>query len=138
MSDQTAADSTSREHVIPAGPRAMRRERWIDLPSDGDYAGFKFRVWVNHPTQLMIDVMGDKTEGETDTDVEARRTRALGRMILEHNGWRDEDDKPYPPANEPDRFWAAIPTELAASMMALIRAEVGKLPNSLAPQTRRR
>lgn len=107
------------------GPQVKRREAWVELP--GDYAGFKFRLWVNAPTRIWNDL--DSTD---DKVVLA----ALEQLILEHNGWRDFDGEPYPPAIE-SAFWEAIPTELAACMIVASQGEIQKLPNSIAPQRRR-
>lgn len=118
MSDMSAA--------MPAAPRIPRREAWVDLPDA--YAGFRARVWVNAPQRLWNDVAsGD----------EARAKSALGQIVLEHNGWLDFDGLPYPPATDPQALWDAVPTELAAVVMAAAQLEMARLPNSMAPQKRR-
>ena len=55
---------------------------------------------------------------------------ALGQIVLEHNGWCDEDGVPYPPPGE-RAFWDAIPTELASVVIVLVQREAQRLPNSL-------
>jgi hypothetical protein len=120
-----------REHAEPVaeiaavGPQIKRRETWVELP--GDYAGFKFRLWVNAPARIWNDL---------NSDTEEAALAALQQLILEHNGWRDFDGEPYPPANE-SAFWEAIPTELAACILVASQSEMQKLPNSIAPQRRR-
>lgn len=106
------------------GPQIKRRETWVDLPDE--YEGFRIKVWVNAPTALWRQ-MGEGEEQET--------REAASRLVLEHNGWLDFDGEPYPPIG-PD-FWEAIPTELAATMIAAANAEMMKLPNSLTPTRRR-
>ncbi len=109
----------------PAGPRIPRREAWIDLPSE--YPGFRLRVWLNAPASAWNDL----TSGD-----EARMQSALVRVVLEHNGWVDFDDVPYPPASDAT-LWDLLPTELIAVMITAVQNEMQKLPNSMRPQRRR-
>lgn len=110
-------------------PRVQRREKWIELP--GDYAGFQFKVWVNAPTKLWTEI------GKlADSEAQHEPMTALKKIVLEHNGWLDFDGNPYPPATE-TAFWEEIPTELAGCVIIATQAEMGKLPNSLAPKRRR-
>jgi hypothetical protein len=102
-----------------------RREAWVELPTE--YEGFKFRVWLNAPSRLWTELTGES---------EAASLTALRSLVLEHNGWRDEEGQPYPPASEA-RFWEEIPTELAACVLVATQVEMQKLPNSMAPQRRR-
>lgn len=139
----------------PAGPRAPRRELWLDLPPE--YPGFKVRLWVNYPARYMTvvqnggqpDTLARLRELEDADGAEAAEKRAalqeqalaesramLGQIVLEHNGWCDADGTPYPPPTSPD-FWEDISTELAAAILALLQAETMKLPSSLM-KTRRR
>lgn len=106
------------------GPQIKRRETWVDLPDE--YEGFKIRIWVNAPTTLWRQM------GEGDTE---ETQAAASKLVLEHNGWRDFDGDPYPAVGP--EFWDAIPTELAATMIAAANAEMMKLPNSLTPTRRR-
>ncbi len=106
-------------------PQIKRREAWIKLPDE--YEGFEIRAWINAPIRLWNAVeSGDGSEMQT----------ALTEIVLEHNGWLDFDGKLYPPANT-ESFWDEIPTELAACVLRVVQNEVSKLPNSLAPQSRR-
>lgn len=107
------------------GPQIRRRETWVPLP--GEYEGFEVRVWVNAPTRLWNQL----SEGDEQDALDA-----LQEIVLEHNGWRDFEGEPYPPAGEP-AFWEEIPTELAAVVLAAAQAEIQRLPNSMAPQRRR-
>jgi hypothetical protein len=104
----------------PAGPRLPRREAWADLPEDA-YPGFKVKFWVNYPKRLQAELRsGD----------EQRIDKALRQIVLEHNGWCDEDGKPYPQASA-QAFWETIPDELAATLITLLGEQVGKLAASL-------
>jgi hypothetical protein len=103
-------------------PQVRRREAWVELPEP--YAGFKFRLWLSAPSATWLAVEG------------AGAYEALSQLVLEHNGWRDEDGVVYPPPSEP-AFWTAIPTELAGCVVAASQAEMAKLPNSLMPTRRR-
>jgi hypothetical protein len=123
MNDEERGAETAPQ--LGTGPRVVRREEWVELPKE--YAGFKFRLWVNAPTRLWNDV----TSGD-----EERGRAALAKIVLEHNGWCDFDGAVYPPTTAPE-FWEAIPTELLAVMLVVSQAEMGKLPNSLAPRKRR-
>lgn len=107
------------------GPRIRRREGWVDFPPE--YEGFRVKLWYNFPSKLLDDLRS----GEQDV-TEA----ALRRIVLEHNGWCDEEGKPYPAAGD-EGFWEAIPTEVAAIVLALIQMEATKLPNSLLAARRR-
>lgn len=109
------------------GPQVQRREAWVDLPEE--YAGFKVQVWVNAPTKLFMAL-----RGEDMTEEQLQETAS--KLVLAHNGWRDFDGNEYPPPSE-EAFWVEIPTELAACVFALLQAESFKLPNSLAPKSRR-
>jgi hypothetical protein len=53
--------------------------------------------------------------------------RTLQKIVVEHNGWCDEEGVPSPPANT-DAFWDAIPDELAATLITLLRFEVENWP----------
>ena len=103
----------------PAGPRLTRREVWFDLPDE--YAGFRAKVWVNYPRRLNDDLA---------TGDSGKIVAVLRQIVLEHNDWRDYDGAPFPPASTAE-FWAAIPDELAAAVIILLREQVGKLAASL-------
>lgn len=122
-------------------PRIQRREAWVDLPAE--YAGFRVRIWVNPPSKLWAAIYTPATE-ETDEErkqvaeqvKQNQRMTALKQIVLEHNGWIDYDEVPYPPATT-DEFWDDIPDELAAVLLTVIQREMSKLPNSLIPKKRR-
>jgi hypothetical protein len=100
------------------GPRVKRREEWVELPEP--YAGFRFRLHVNASTRTWMRVAAGGDDAEA----------ALRSLVLEHNGWCDEDGVPYPPASEA-AFWEAIPTELAALVLKASQIEMGRLGEAL-------
>jgi hypothetical protein len=136
------------EPVRPLGPRIPRRELWLELPGEYGQAGMQVKVWVNYPRPVLNKLMSsdDKLTKE-----------ALLQIVLEHNGWTDFEGEPFPAANDPgevctvehpegeacpgmlrDGFWEAIPDELAAAVIVLVRLESGKLATSLIPARRQR
>lgn len=110
------------ENAVKQAPRIRRRETWVPLP--GEYDGFEVRVWVNAPSRLWNQL----TEGDEQDALDA-----LQEIVLEHNGWLDFEGEPYPPASDP-AFWEAIPTELAAVVLAAAQQEIQRLPNSMRPR----
>lgn len=106
-------------------PRIARRDNWVQLPDE--YAGFRFKLWVNAPQRLWNEVASGEQE---------RAKLALAQIVSEHNGWVDFDGQPYPLASDPT-LWDAVPTELAAVVIAAANQEMLRLPNSLAPKKRR-
>lgn len=99
--------------------RLPKITRWIDLP--GEYDGLKIRCWVNSPNRLIAELQS----GEED-----RIKAALCRLIIEHNGWADDDGAPLPPPTE-HGFWSEIPTELAALIIQTFVEAVVARPQSL-------
>ena len=114
----------AEEQII--GPRITRRYSWVELPEE--YAGFKFKLWVNAPTKLWNQL----TEGGDEAEMRA----AIRQLIIEHNSWRNFDGEPFPAANSPE-FWDEIPTELAALIIVSSQAEIEKLPFSVAATRQR-
>jgi hypothetical protein len=110
--------------AVVDGPRVKRRESWVELPEP--YEGFRFRLWTTAPTRVWMRVAAGGDDAEA----------ALRSLILEHNGWADEDGVPYPPPTDPE-LWVAIPTELAAFVLKAAQAEMGKLPSLLGQNGRR-
>ena len=106
-----------------SGPRVHRREVWADLPVEAaeSYPDFRVKLWANFRRSLLDEI----TSGDND-----RVSIALRRIVLEHNGWCDEDGQPYPSASDA-AFWDAIPTELATLIVIVIQREATRLPNSL-------
>jgi hypothetical protein len=106
-----------------SGPRVRRREVWAELPTEAadSYPDFRVKLWANFRRSLLEEI----TSGDND-----RVSVALHQIVLEHNGWCDEDGEPYPPASDA-AFWDAIPTELASLIIIAIQREATRLPNSL-------
>lgn len=132
---------------LRAGPRMPgRRDVTITMPGDYGDAGFRLKVWANYPHRLANDI----SSGDED-----RQSAALSQIVLEHNGWLDEDGEPVPqlrPAKMSARegdddfeaarqafqtFWEAIPQELALAISTSIGLEVSKLMTSVANRRRR-
>lgn len=117
----------------PEGPslRGRRKEKWVIVHAE-DYPGFAIKIWVNHPRYLAQDFR--------HIDATIQKT-ALNKVILEHNGWLDEEDKLIPQPNqelepgEPD-FWDVIPDELAALLFSLITLESSELSFSTVAERR--
>jgi hypothetical protein len=130
MSFQTSEYESPAEHVTNGtmaaaakGPRVRRREVWVDLPPEAadTYPGFQVKLWANFRRSLLDELASGDNE---------RVGQALRQIVLEHNGWCDEDGQAYPPASSQE-FWDAIPTELATIVVVLIRRESQRLPNLL-------
>ena len=108
-----------------AGPCMVRRERWLDLPDQETYPGFRFLFWTNHPNRMWNSVFAGRSEGSAD-DMAA----ALRQIVRRHNGWRDPDGAPFPEASAPE-FYEVISNELAQQiLLALLEWDKGPLPNS--------
>jgi len=119
--------------------RIPRREDWIDLPDEYGEAGMQVRLWLNYPVHLKQDLFGGDDQ---------KTKAALRQIVLEHNGWTDFGGNPYPPCDQAEvpaaddqpavpGFWEAIPDELAAAILVLVRIEAGKLAVSLVSRPRR-
>ena len=111
-----------------AGPRMPRRTLWVDLPErtpEGEeaYPGFKVRVWVNFPSRFAEQL---KTGNEEE------KSEVLRKIVVEHNGWCDEEGTPFPAATDPE-FYRQIPTELAVLIVVAIQEAMVRFPNSLLP-----
>lgn len=145
----------------PLGPQIQRRLETMRLPEP--YDGFEFVAWANAPASLWQKILAPP-QGATDELVEielepltldmatrdeikeaearviARQERALmkalGTLIVSHNGWVDYDGTPLPPPSEP-AFYEQIPTELLGAMIALMQENQKKLPGSLRKKRRR-
>lgn len=118
--------------VATPGPRMPKRLRWIDLPSvdnsgEEAYPGFRVKLWVNYPAALLNEIRS----GE-----HPRVKAALQKIVLEHNGWCDDEGTPFPPTDAED-FWEVVPTELAAIVISYIQTETVKLPNSMLQERQR-
>jgi hypothetical protein len=108
------------------GPRMPKRTLWVDLPAttpEGEvaYPGFRVRVWVNFPARI-ADQIKDGTEDD--------RRAALRQIVLEHNGWCDDEGTPFAPADDP-AFYNALPQELASLIVVTVIEAMSRFPNSL-------
>jgi len=119
-----AAAPMTTTTTTTTGPRMPRRERWIDVP---EYPGFRVKLWVNYPRRLQDDLKSGDAE---------RLEGALRQLVVGHNDWCAEDGTPLPPSSTAE-FWAAIPDELAAALLALMVREENVLPNSILAASRR-
>lgn len=104
-------------------PRATltppRREDWVDMPSE--YPGFKLRIWKNHPAYLVEDL-------PKQSNHEAKAV--LKRIVLEHNGWGDEEGYVLPQPDD-DEFWRRISNEQLAMILVVVQRAAVTLPNSM-------
>jgi hypothetical protein len=129
-----------------AGPRLLRREVWVDVP---EYPGFRVKLWINYPQHWDLEMTGadfrpaPDHEGVTlqelrawNDEREAAMRTAYGRVVLEHNGWLGFEGEVLPQPQDP-LFWELIPTELAATVVALQKQASAELPNSIQPRRRR-
>ena len=96
---------------------------------DEDARAEALRVWVEEITRWT-------------REREAAMREALGRVVLEHNGWRDYDPPVgtglvLPQPQSPD-FWEAIPQELMDAVLALRQERVQALPLAIRNSTPRR
>lgn len=131
---EASAHDIETGRQIPAvvqGPQVRGRNYdWVDIEDDeGYYVGFKFRAWINYPSSILDDVnlTTDPLDSEEKQKAdEEKRLAAMGKLYIEHNGWRDYDGNPYPPMSDTKAFWNAIPNELAALCRVALTRRVGK------------
>jgi len=130
------AEAYAPEPARLRGPRMPgAREKWVTLPppyGDTD-PPMKVRIWVNYPNRFADDLVN----GDEDAIYEV-----LSKIVLEHNGWLDEDGKPLPALARGDaevmrRFWQAIPNECAQAISGLVGVEAGKVSASIRARPRR-
>jgi len=108
--------------TAPKGPRIQRTEVWREL--EAPYEGFRIKFWFDHPAGLMNGL-----------DDGARINEAVATILLEHNGW--EDDQGVLPQPSDPAFMERVPTHLLVATLAVVRIATTTLPNSVT-QTRRR
>ncbi len=113
---------------VATGPRITPLAEWIELPAEA-YPGFKVKIRSNFPQRLANEI----ASGDS-----ARAVAALQAIVLEHNGWCDEDGVPLPPASDPG-FWEhpGLPTHLAVTVLSLVNQVASTPPNSLRPRNGR-
>lgn len=126
---------------LKAGPRLPgRRDITITMPGDYGDAGMRLKIWANYPHKLANQI----ASGDED-----QTAASLAQIVLEHNGWCDEDGEPLPQlrpakmsAKEGDEdfedarsaflaFWDKLPQELALAISTAIGLEVSKLMTSV-------
>lgn len=147
----------------PAEPMAQPGKRstltpprltpWLDVP---DYPGYRVRLWINYPrgvktaitdTVTAIGELGEQArslKGDADTAEMERRAEELkaevqGHMaaiVLEHNGWPDEDGNVLPQPSDPV-FWDRLEQHLSNVVSQMALEAPGLLPNSVLPTRRR-
>jgi hypothetical protein len=136
-----AAGSPPATGPAPNGGAALlpvpRRTAWVPEENDDRpearafaeaYPGMRVRLWINYPKRLQAEI---SPAGVEDADERERRAReALKKIVLEHNGWADEDGAALPPPSD-DGFWETIPDELAAGLVLLVLRAPSRLPNSM-------
>jgi hypothetical protein len=121
-----AAAAPQPDAIEHSGPRIPRRLVWVDVP---EYDGFRAKVWCNYPKRLALELASEDQE---------RIYAALGQLVLEHNGWLDDQGEPFPPADT-RAFWDAVPNELALMLMRVATVDAASLlPNSFSARPTRR
>ena len=116
----TKTHANGQDTVTLAGPQIPQLFEWVDIYPDL-YPGFKLKVWANHPHVLMEQVWS----GEGTKSFEA-----LKLLAPEHNGWRDWEGNPMPPADTVE-FWNDMPTQLFRLCIQAIEDARHVLPNLL-------
>jgi hypothetical protein len=125
------------EHAPPSyengrhvnGPRIPRRAAWFTLPDEyGETEPpMQAKLWVSYPHRLMDDIRSGDPELQLP---------ALRKIVLEHNGWIDEDGQPLPIADS-DEFWERIPDVLLSVLIAIVGNEIAKTVASVTRKQRR-
>jgi hypothetical protein len=114
-----------------------RIERWLDVP---DYPGYRVKLWINYPRHLRAALtpedleQAEGLEGEEldayAAELKAKLEGILAAIVLEHNGWPDEEGNVLPQPSTPG-FWDQVPDQhLANIVMTLAREAPAQLPNS--------
>lgn len=98
-----------------SGPRIPHIVEWLDVP---EYPGFRARCWIN-PTRRLA--------GELNSGDVARVRAVLRELVLEHNGWCDDEGHPLPPAQE-DGFWDELGVHLLGCLIAAIAERASRNP----------
>lgn len=145
------------------GRAGFRVWLWIDCPSglmddavlgnapdSPDYSDITRKLELLQTREQAgedVTVEQEALERETDDRRQAwrdgiaaaqeRRLSALRQIVVKHNDWVMWNGTPYPPADSDD-FWRAIPDELAAAIIVIMRKEANRLPSGLARAASRR
>jgi hypothetical protein len=133
-----AAVSGQRSTLTPP-----RIERWLDVP---DHPGYRVKLWINYPRILRdafkpidpdeLEGMDEETLEQFGTEKKNQVMDALAAIVLEHNGWPDEDGNVLPQPTDPT-IWDRADQHLANVVIVLARQAPSQLPNSLSPTKRR-
>jgi hypothetical protein len=130
-----------------------RITRWFDVP---DYPGYRVKLWVNYPRGVKTaitdtiteigEVMGRARALDEGADTapleklaDEKKAEIQGRMaaiVLEHNGWPDEDGLVLPQPSDP-AFWDRLEQHLSNIVSQMAIEAPSQLPNSLLPTRRR-
>lgn len=122
------------------GPRIPRQalEEWLDLPEP--YQGFRIRAWLGYQQRLFTSIPAvtaedaDEQRAQLET-AKAQLRAALKQILLEHNGWQDDEGELPQPHD--DAFYERCPANLFNTTLALVR-QAAETPPNLPPRTRRR
>lgn len=133
------------EPVAMPGQRSQltppRIERWLDVP---DYPGYRVKLWINYPRHLrsafqlpegLEDLEGDALEAVV-SERKALVEQAMAAIVLDHNGWPDQDGNVLPHPTDPT-LWELIDQHLMNVVLALAFQAPSQLPNSLLPTRRK-
>lgn len=108
--------------VMVMGVKIPRRVVWIKLPEP--YSELQLKVWLNFPRRFREEL----SEATTEDGIRA----VLMKIVLEHNGWLDEDDagdeSTLPQPSSPE-FWSRISDEVFAVFMLILKREIDNIPN---------
>ncbi len=113
--------------------RLPKREMWLPLADDGDYADFQVLARIRYE---------DRLNDELSSGQFARIRSALQQIVVAHNGWADADTgEPLPAArdangNPDDGFWSKVAQEeLLLILQAVSKERKKALDSILNPST---
>lgn len=115
------------------GKRIANRTPWIDLPEPFD--NLRVRIWLDYPQEI-ADFL-TKPETETQEQANQRVMEFLKSVILQHDGWED-DDGAVLPQPDTDEFWERIPTPLGRALSESFFAELEAGNSRASRRTRRK
>lgn len=126
--------TTAAAPAAPQAPRRLpKREMWLPLAEDGDYADFQVLARIRYE---------DRLNDELSSGQFSRIRGALQQIVVAHNGWADADTgEPLPPARDADgypdpRFWDVVAQEeLLLILQAVSKERKKALDLILNPKT---